>query len=375
MSATLPPALPSALFVDDEPNVLEAMTRLLRGRYAVTCAHSGAEGLQVMESTTFDLVVSDMRMPEMDGNEFLRRARLKQPNAIRLVLSGQSDLEEAAAAINDGSIFRFLIKPAAKPALLGALEAAVQQKRLVDAERDLLERTLTGCVEALAQSLAIINPRAFGRGVRVKRIASMLAQELKLPLRWQLEVAASLSQLSAISLPTETAERLASGEPMSPGEQAMVAKSVAVPGQLLRHIPRLEPVVALLESIADERRPAAKSLEEATLWVATRIERGTTRGDSIDDIIEQLERGGQIAPSLAGAVRQLRGMLLGEGAARQVTVQALVPGMVLMEDLRTTSGALLLSRGHEMSLALITRLRNVATSTELREPLLVSLPK
>jgi hypothetical protein len=328
-----------------------------------------------MESTAFDLVVSDMRMPEMDGNEFLRRARLKQPNAIRLVLSGQSDLEEAAAAINDGSIFRFLIKPAARPALLSALEAAVQQKRLVDAERDLLERTLTGAVEAMAQTLAIINPRAFGRGVRVKRIASMLARELKLPLCWQLELAASLSQLSAISLPTETAERLATGEALSPGEQAMVAKSVAVPGQLLRHIPRLEPVVALLESLFDERRPVAKSLEEATLWVATRLERGTSNGEGIDLVIDQLEAGGQVAPMLASAVRTLRGLMMGEGSQRKVTVQGLLPGMVLMEDLRTTSGALLLSRGHEMSLALITRLRNVATSTELREPLLVSLPK
>jgi CheY-like chemotaxis protein len=367
------PALPAVLFVDDEPNVLEAMRRLMHGRYEASFAHDGAEGLQLLETARFDVIVSDMRMPHLDGNEFLRRARLKQPDAIRLVLSGQSDLEEAAAAINDGRIFRFLIKPASRPTLLAALDAAVQQKRLVDAEKELLEHTLTGSVEALTQCLAITNPRAFGRGARIRRIVAELAGALRLSRRWPLELAASLSQLSAIGLPTETAERVAAGEPLTPGEQVMLERSLAVPGQVLRQIPRLEPVLALLESLHGDRAPQARSLEEATLWVAMHLERCTARGESIDEIVSQLDREQAVPVVLLEAARELRGLLLG-GAQRSVKVQALVPGMVLMEELRTVGGALLLSRGHEVSLALLTRLQNVAASTPIREPVLVTLP-
>ncbi len=90
--------------------------------------------------------MSDMRMPGMDGATVLTRARAVQPDTVRVLLTGQADMEDAVAAVNDGNIFRFLIKPCPRPVLVRALTDAVDQHRMITAERVLLERTLRGSV-------------------------------------------------------------------------------------------------------------------------------------------------------------------------------------------------------------------------------------
>src|SRR4051812_23127899 len=90
---------PQVLLVDDEPHVLSALTRVLRRHYRVTSASSGAEALTYMATEKFSAVISDMRMPEMDGATFLARARAIDPNAVRLMLTGEADLGAAASAV------------------------------------------------------------------------------------------------------------------------------------------------------------------------------------------------------------------------------------------------------------------------------------
>jgi len=116
---------PAVLLVDDEPNLLAALRRQLFLRYDVTTCESGAEGLQRLAEKPFVVVVSDMRMPGMDGAEFLRRARALAPNTTRVLLTGQTDVDAAIAAINDGQIFRFLNKPCSPDVLEKCLQDAV----------------------------------------------------------------------------------------------------------------------------------------------------------------------------------------------------------------------------------------------------------
>lgn len=100
------------LIVDDEPCVLRALKRLLRSEpYDVYSASNGSEGLAVLSRRQIDLVISDMRMPEMSGTEFLVAARNQQPGALRMVLTGYSDMQSTIKAINDGRIFGYLTKP------------------------------------------------------------------------------------------------------------------------------------------------------------------------------------------------------------------------------------------------------------------------
>lgn len=103
---------PRILLVDDEPNVLSALARQLHPLYQVSLTPSPEEGLLLLEREgPFAVVLSDMRMPKMDGATFLKHVRERSPDTIRLLLTGHADLESAIAAVNEGQVFRFLTKP------------------------------------------------------------------------------------------------------------------------------------------------------------------------------------------------------------------------------------------------------------------------
>ena len=247
------------LCVDDEPHVLDGLVRNLRRGYDVAKATSGEEGLKVLsDDGPFAVVLSDMRMPGMDGATFLRKVRQAAPDTTRMLLTGYAQFEAAIAAVNEGGIFRFLTKPCPADNLRQAFEAAVEQHRLVIAERVLLEQTLQGSIQVLCDVLSISNPVAFGRAMRVRKRATDVAAALALKDRWILETGAMLSQLGAISLPDETAERYCFGRDMDDQEKAMVAEIPAISEKLLAKIPRLEPVVRSLAALAD---PTVRGLD------------------------------------------------------------------------------------------------------------------
>src|SRR5476649_2848238 len=106
------PAPQTLLLVDDEPSILSALRRLFRPQgYRVLTAEGGAAALELVRDDTVDLVISDMRMPGMDGAQFLEKLRKLQPQAIRILLTGYADISSTIAAINGGEIHRYIAKP------------------------------------------------------------------------------------------------------------------------------------------------------------------------------------------------------------------------------------------------------------------------
>ena len=122
-------AKPKVLFVDDEPRVLTSMRMLFRNAYQVLLADSGIAALGVLQGQTVDVIVSDQRMPGMSGIDLLRRARELQPNAMRILLTGYSDLNAIIGSVNEGEIFRFVNKPWINDDLGGTLARAVAAAR------------------------------------------------------------------------------------------------------------------------------------------------------------------------------------------------------------------------------------------------------
>jgi response regulator RpfG family c-di-GMP phosphodiesterase len=119
------------LFVDDEPNVLKALKRLFRSReYNVQLAENGMAGLEVLSQQPIDLIISDMRMPQMDGAEFLARAAEHWPDTIRILLTGYADIESTIAAVNKGKIYSYCSKPWEENELIILVNNAIEQKRL-----------------------------------------------------------------------------------------------------------------------------------------------------------------------------------------------------------------------------------------------------
>lgn len=123
---------PRVLLVDDEPNVTEALRRSLRNEpYSVVSAASAREGLAILRAESIDVVVSDEQMPGMLGSELLAIVCREHPETIRIMLTGNATLQTAVAAINEGQIFRFLMKPCNGAELAVTIRQALQHKALL----------------------------------------------------------------------------------------------------------------------------------------------------------------------------------------------------------------------------------------------------
>jgi response regulator RpfG family c-di-GMP phosphodiesterase len=367
------------LCVDDEPQVVEALALNLRRRFEMSTALGGAQGLEVLEkSSPFAVVISDMRMPQMTGAAFLAQVRQRWPDTVRILLTGQTDLDSAIKAVNEGQIFRFLSKPCPPDHLLAAVEAGVEHHRLLTAERVLLEQTLHGAVKALTDILSLQNPLAFGRATRAKAHVSALGAHLGLPERWQLEVAAMLSPIGTITLPPETLEKVYDGRPLSDAEQAMVSRAPAIAQQLLGNIPRLEPVCEILTHLetrpGESDEPLASPVGARLLKLVLDYDALETRGLSEQEALDALRgRRGVYDVELLAAFATFLGRQA-EAITRELSLARLLPGMVFIADVRSVSGALLIARGHEVTSSLLERIRNFSGGRGVVEPLRVLVP-
>ncbi len=136
--AAAPARTRTILLVDDEENILAAMRRVLRREgYQILTAGSGAEGLTLLAANPVDVIVSDQRMPNMTGVEFLRQAKATHPDTIRIVLSGYTELQSITDAINEGAIYKFLTKPWDDELIRANIAEAFRQKELGDDNRRL----------------------------------------------------------------------------------------------------------------------------------------------------------------------------------------------------------------------------------------------
>lgn len=155
-------AAPRLLCVDDEPNIIQALKRAFRpSGCEVFTALSGEQGLRILSEQAIDVVISDMRMPEMDGAQFLEAARRRFPMTSRVLLTGQSDLSSTIAAINRGEIHRYIAKPWDDEDLLLTIAQVIERRRLEELNRRLEELAL-----AQNESLRLLNADLEGQVAR-----------------------------------------------------------------------------------------------------------------------------------------------------------------------------------------------------------------
>jgi DNA-binding NtrC family response regulator len=129
------------LFVDDDENVLDGYERMLHEQFQVSKARGGAHGLATIQVFgPFAVVISNMRMPGMNGAEFLALVRQMAPNTVRMILTGHKDINLARQAVSEGRIFRYLTKPCGKAALTYAIKMAIAEYHAVSAEKEVLRR-------------------------------------------------------------------------------------------------------------------------------------------------------------------------------------------------------------------------------------------
>jgi DNA-binding NtrC family response regulator len=145
----------TVLFVDDDAALLDGLRRALhRERFHMFTAGSAVEAMDLLEKQRVDVIVSDDHMPGVSGSDFLAQVRLLYPGVIRMMLTGKASLDSAMQAINEGHIFRYLVKPCAVEELVQAVNQGLGQKRLMDRCRQalLLIRRQSALIEHLKRT-------------------------------------------------------------------------------------------------------------------------------------------------------------------------------------------------------------------------------
>jgi len=365
------------LAVDDDPNLLVAIKRQFRGEYNVVTAEGGAEGLRLISKhSPFAVVVSDMRMPEMNGIQFLAQVSKLSPDTTRVMLTGNADLDTAMHAVNEGNIFRFLVKPCHKTTMSWAIDSAVKQYRLVKAERELLEGTLKGSIQVLTDILASVNPVAFSRTSRVQKYVRQIAQHLELSNVWQYELAALLSQVGCVTLPADTLDKFVSGVELTENEKKMIREHPAVGHDLLEKIPRLEVVAemigqqckpykeyALRGALPKQPELLGAIILKATLDFDLFVSRGLSKSQAIDEMNKQST---EYCPHILGELRHLM-VIDADVRIRVVETTDLDESMILAEDIRTDENLLLAAKGQQVTRSMRGLLNNFISQGRIKK--------
>jgi response regulator RpfG family c-di-GMP phosphodiesterase len=366
---------PRLLCVDDEPIVLESLRDVLRRTFDVRTATNGPDALAMLrrEPRAYAVVLSDMRMPGMAGAVFLREARRCAPTAVRMLLTGYADSDAAAAAVNDGQIFRYLTKPCDRHQLKQACVGALAHHRALVAERELLEQTLHGSIQALTDVLSVASPAAFGRSARLKDLASALARAAGAGDAWEIEVASMLVNLGAVTLPEATAEKVHAGAALEPHEVGMVDRIPDVTGRILANIPRLDGVRAI---VAGHRKRFEASLPVGARMLRIAVDFVALEAEGAEAFLAlETMRGrtGVYDPELLEIFARTVGVRTHSLEVAEIRLAGLEVGMRLVHDVRARDRRLLITRGHLVTAELLERLRNFPPGTVV-EPLRVVLP-
>ena len=369
--------LARVLCVDDEPKLLEGLSLFLASKCALVTAPNGEEALKTIAASAekFDVVVSDMNMPGMTGAELLKECRRLSPDTVRVLLTGETDLDVAIKAVNEGHLFRFLTKPCPSRTFVDTVMAAIDQYRLITAERVLLDQTLVGSVRALTEVLELANPEAFGAKSRQHERARAVAAHLKVPNAWHVEVSSMLSQVGYVVLPDELLRKLRTGATLDPTDREMLARVPAVVKRVISLIPRLESVRDVLE-----HQSSAFAMGGENIPIGARILKALT------DLGVEEQRAPDTAVALA-FLRAKRGhydpAVLDAIAAvcapkarpsREIALAELAAGMVLAANVLTGTQVLLAARGAVVTPQLLERLRNYDLKPGVVQPLLCEAP-
>ena len=378
------------LFVDDDPNILNAFKRQLRKRYSLDTAPSGSEGLKVIQQEgPFAVVVADMRMPEMDGVAFLTKVQTASPDSVRLMLTGNADQQTAIDAVNKGNVFRFLTKPCPVDIMVATLDSALAQYRLVRTEKELLEGTLNGSIKLLLDILSVAAPTVSGRAVSLRETAVEVARALRVSNTWEMEMATLLSHIAYVTLPPETLAKTSTGRGLSPTEQKIIAHLPETGHKLLANIPRLKKVAEIVlyqnknfdgsgipdDSLAGEDIP----IESRILKVLHDLkEREEKLGVTAEEALEKMQNNSR---AYDPRVIQTVAWFFTAGAEEanmsapfDVGVSGLRPGQVLVSNVETDDGRLLFTAGHKLSATIVERLLNYHHVHKIKEPIQVSVP-
>lgn len=354
------------LFVDDDASLLRALDRSLRFDYDLRLAESGEIALEMLrEDNSSSVIVTDMEMPNMDGLEFIEHARQIAPHSIYLMLTGNQDFDTAIAAVNDGSVFRFLSKPCPIAAIKCAVEAALKQRELVFSERELLERTCVGAVDLLTDVIESVKPELLDHSRRVDGTMQRCEGALGGAGSYEYRLAAKLGLLGFALLPQIEQDNFHRLRPSNPASQLILKKIMETSSRLVGRIPRLTPVAELLDSVPQADTQVLHGVVDlnsslvgaALLKIAIYWSVVTHRETDASNAL------GQLSTALPDIPAAIEDVLLDSGGCREqervvfIRLHELREGMMLRHNVQGIDGRTLIRAGLPLTETIIEKLK------------------
>ena len=356
------------LCVDDDEKLLDGLELQLSIDYDIRVANSGRGGLQLLQANPeCAVIISDMRMPSMNGAQFLAAAKEVTPDTTRMLLTGFSDITDTISAINDGGIYRFLTKPTSPDVLRTAIDEGIRQWELIQSERVLLEQTVHGAAEALVEALEIASPAAFSRARHIESASRHVASQLGLGPVWEVALAGLLLRLGWIAVPPDTVDTYLAGGELSDTETAMFDTAYATSVRLVGRIPRLDGVASI---IGDTANPSGEIDAATIVRTVTEFDQLRNLGHSTANALKELD--GSYPPEILTTLNTWNGANE-DIIQKDIEIGSVVEGMVAEKDIFTLTGNLLVNAGTDITETIVQRLRNFATSQGIKEPITVSI--
>ncbi|OGV52733.1 MAG: hypothetical protein A2017_14945 [Lentisphaerae bacterium GWF2_44_16] len=375
------------LIVDDDANILTSFERLFHKHFQICTSTDPLKALEIFEKEgPFAVVLSDMHMPGIDGIAFLSKVRERNSDSVRMMLTGDADIQVAVNAVNEGHIFRFLLKPCEPTVMANALLVGMQQYKLITAEHELLEQTLKGSIQVLVEILSMTNPVAFGRAKRICNYAVQIAAKMGLQDIWQYEIAALLSQIGCITIPTDTVEKFFSSIELTETEKSMFTAHPSVAHGLLKNIPRMQQIAEMikLQNHVLPKEKYQKSLKEIEIPVigglilksCIEFELFLSKNISSAEAVRKIaETSASLIPELQDAFRAVQVPEYESNDFRYVKISELVDGMILADAIYSKTGSLVVSGGSIINHTIRQRLINFSKQDIIENTAKIAVPK
>ena len=302
----------------------------------------------------------------------------------RILITGYADVPTAMKAVNEGAVFRFLTKPCTHDVLNEAVAAGIAQYRVLRTEKDILEKTLNGCLQTITEVFSLSNPDAFGRVSRIQRYIKGMIRPMGMTETWRLETAAMLSQIGMVTFPEDLLRKHVRGEVLTEKEQQLFNRHPQIGADMLSPIPRLKEVSEIIryqEKRFDGSGPPSDPQKGREIPVEARILKLVLDFDALessglerDDALQQLaNRPGWYDPVVIEAMKSSF-QKERKYKVSDLTVEELAADMILADGVRDEKGRMIVTKGQQLTPGLLMHLTHIAHQRTIQEPIRVLVP-
>ena len=346
------------LFVDDDENILSAFKRNLNGKYKVCIASDVTEAIKLLKENSFPIIISDMKMPKINGADFLNIVQAHSPNSIRILLSGESTRDDIIKCINECHIYKFLSKPCPPSLLEETIKEAYKKYNDDMAFKTEIDTTVKGVTQVIVCMHKFFLPEIYGKSLKIARQAKILAPHFGIKPSSSLEMCGLLMFYGALHNKVHHWDILMTGENQT--------KAISVSIGFLKQIPKFIPVTQTMVELQ-------KLIKSTSLTLKIDSDAKLLRFlIYFNNIISDSNFEKKFLDKYSKAIYEdldTINKLLDPTFVRNISPEEIEAGMIFAEPVKTKSGAIVVNEGEVVTAKHVAQVNQFHAKNQLDETL------